>query len=230
MPALATTKNWDAHVIHAEQIARGDGFQHLRDRILELTDATEGQHAVDIGAGTGLLTLPLAQRGIHVWAIDIAPAMCDYVRAKAASAQLHGVDVAVASAVSLPLIDACADIVVSNYCFHHLRQDDKHRALLEAHRVLRPGGRLVFGDMMFALSLSDTRSRQVIHDKIRAIARKGPAGILRLAKNAGRLASGRWEQPAPAAWWAHALNNAGFVDVRVEVLEHEGGLASARRP
>jgi ubiquinone/menaquinone biosynthesis C-methylase UbiE len=230
MPVIAATKNWDDHVVHAEDIARGRGFQHLRDRIIELADASPGQQAVDIGAGTGLLTLPLAQRGVHVWAIDIAPAMCDYIRAKATSARLTGVDVAVASAVSLPLVDACADLVVSNYCFHHLSSTDKRRALAEAHRVLRPGGRLVFGDMMFALSLSQTRDRKVITDKVRSIARKGPAGILRLAKNGARIATGRWEQPAPARWWAHALSDAGFTDISVEVLQHEGGLASARRP
>lgn len=76
--------------------------------------------------------------------------MCEYLRAKAASAGLDNVHAAVASAVSLPLVDEAADVVVSNYCFHHLSDPDKRHALRETHRVLGPGGRLVFGDMMFA--------------------------------------------------------------------------------
>jgi hypothetical protein len=60
--------------------------------------------------------------------------------------------------------------------------------------------------------------------------RKGPAGVLRLAKNGLRLACGRWERPARADWWRRALSEAGFVDVDVTLLTHEGGIAQARRP
>jgi ubiquinone/menaquinone biosynthesis C-methylase UbiE len=136
----------------------------------------------------------------------------------------------VASAVSLPLVDGCADLLVSNCCLHHLSETDKRRALAEAHRVLRPGGRLVFGDMMFGLGLGHARDRKVLSDKTAAMLRKGPAGVMRLAKNGVRVLSRRWERPARAGWWATALGAAGFVDVAVEELPHEGGIAVARRP
>lgn len=228
MPTM--TKNWDAHVEHAEEVARGAGFQHLRDRILELAQPRDEEVAVDIGSGTGLLTLPLAERVRTVWAVDIAPLMAEYVKTKAASAGLCNIEVATASAVSLPLVDGAATLVVSNYCFHHLDDEGKRRALREIHRVLEPGGRLVFGDMMFRVGVADARDREVVKAKVRGMLRKGPAGLVRLAKNALRFAGRRWEHPARAGWWEAALHEAGFVDVRVEVLAHEGGLASARRP
>jgi ubiquinone/menaquinone biosynthesis C-methylase UbiE len=224
------TKNWDAYVANAEEIARGSGFCELRDRILRLADPAEHEVAVDVGAGTGLLTLPLAERTRKVWAIDISPLMGEYLRTKASSADVANIEVATASAVSLPLVDGTADLVVSNYCFHHLDDDGKRRALSEIYRVLRPGGRLVFGDMMFRLSVSDPRDRQVVADKVRSMLAKGPAGAARLAKNAVRFVGGRWEHPARADWWSAALRGAGFEDVRVELLPHEGGLAHARRP
>ena len=227
MPEL--TKNWDDHVVHAEAVARTDGFANLRDRIVARAAPRADDVVVDVGAGTGLLTLELAPRVQRVWAIDISGAMVEYLRAKAASGGLTNVDAAVSSAASLPLFDATADVVVSNYCFHHLDDEGKEQALLEAHRVLRPGGRLVFGDMMFRVGVSDARDREVVKAKVRAMIAKGPAGVMRLAKNGLRFASGRWEQPAPAAWWDAALRRTGFSDVHVEVLEHEGGLAWATK-
>ena len=224
------TKNWDAHVAHAEEIARGTGFGLLRDRILELAAPSPSDVAVDIGAGTGLLSHPLADRISTLWAIDISPLMGEYLRAKATSAGLENIETVTASAVSLPLVDDSADLVVSNYCFHHLDDAGKRRALEEIRRVLRPGGRLVFGDMMFRVSMADGRDRRVVATKVRAMLRKGPAGVVRLARNAGRLVSGRWERPARAEWWSRALADAGFVDVTVAALEHEGGIATARRP
>ena len=225
MPEL--TKNWDDHVVHAEAVARTAGFTHLRDEIVSRARPTSEDVVVDVGAGTGLLTLELAPRVARVWAIDISGAMVEYLRAKALSADLDNVDAAVASAASLPLVDESADVVVSNYCLHHLDEAGKHHALEEAYRVLRPGGRLVFGDMMFRVGVADARDREVVRAKVRAMVAKGPAGVLRLAKNGLRFASGRWEQPAPASWWDGALRRAGFTDVQVEVLAHEGGLASA---
>ena len=226
----ALTKDWDRHVADAEAVARRPAFQDLRDRILARALPRSADEAVDVGCGTGLLTLALAEQVKRVWAVDISPAMCEYLRAKAASAELENVRPAVASAVSLPLVDESTDLVVSNYCFHHLSDSDKRHALAEVHRTLRPGGRLVFGDMMFRPALADPRGRAVVSQKVRAMLRKGPAGIMRLAKNGARFAAACWEKPAGAEWWEEALLATGFCDVEVDTLAHEGGIASARKP
>ncbi len=228
MPALA--KNWDEHVSAVDEVSRGRGFLRLRDQIIELASPSHSDVVLDLGAGTGLLTLPVAEQAEIVWAIDISPAMCDRLRARAAGEGLSNINVVVASAVSLPLADSSVDVVVSNYCFHHLRDRDKERALSEVFRVLRPGGRLVFADMMFRVGLVNSRDRTVILTKVVGILAKGPAGLMRLAKNLARYLSGRWEQPARADWWQAALGDTGFAGIEVRVLEHEGGLASARRP
>jgi len=215
---IATEKNWDAHVVHAEEVARGAGFLDLRARIMDLAAPQPGETAVDVGSGTGLLALELARMGLDVWAVDISSSMCEYLRTKAASA-----------GAALPFIEAFADLVVSNYCFHHLADDDKLRALREAHRVLKPGGRLVFADMMFTLGVNDPRDRRVLADKVRAMVRKGPAGVARLLRNGMRVVTGRWEHPARADWWQTALMRGGFTEILVEVLDHEGGIARAVR-
>lgn len=227
---FTTSKNWDAHVPDAELVARGAGFHQLRDRIVELAEPQAGHTVVDVGAGTGLLSLAFAERTTRVWAIDSSPAMNEYLRVKAASADLDNIEPVLASAVSLPLIDGIADLVVSNYCLHELRHADKHRALAEAGRVLKPGGRLVIGDMMFSFNPLEVRDRRVVGTKLRAIASRGLPGLWRLSKNAARLVSGRGEHPANAAWWQDALERAGFDHVRIEMLAHEGGVATADAP
>lgn len=229
MPLLAR-KNWDEHVADAEEVARCDAFQAIRDRIVELANPTDGDVAVDIGSGTGLLSLMMAPRVTQLWAIDISPHMCEYLRTKVASASLENVHVAVASAVSLPLVDSAADIIVSNYCLHHLRDADKERAIAEAFRVLRPGGRLVIGDMMFSVGVATPRDRKVILSKALLMLKKGPAGVLRLLKNAWRLLTFRWESPVRPDWWREALARGGFEEISVVEFEHEGGIAAARKP
>jgi ubiquinone/menaquinone biosynthesis C-methylase UbiE len=223
-------KDWDQYVLEAEDLARTDGFQRLRDEIVRRAQPQPDDVVVDIGAGTGLLTLALAPSVAKVWAVDTSPAMIDYLSTKAASGELDNVEAATATAVSLPLVDRSATLVVSNYCYHHLSDAEKERGLAEVFRVLRPGGRVVIGDMMFRVQVSDRRARRLVVSKIRSFLGRGPAGVLRLLKNALRFISGRWEHPADPDWWRRAMRSAGLHDVEIDVLEHEGGIISGRRP
>jgi ubiquinone/menaquinone biosynthesis C-methylase UbiE len=225
-----TRKNWDARVDDAEEVARGPGLQALRDRIVALAGPAPGEMVVDLGAGTGLLALAVAGGVRKVWAVDSSRAMTEYLQVKAESAELDNVRVVHASVTNIPLVDCVADLILSNYCFHELGERDKHRALSEAFRVLRPGGRLVIGDMMFSLNPRSRRDRRIVSAKLRSIGRRGLPGLLRLFKNALRIATGRWEHPETAAWWRHALEQSGFEQISIELLRHEGGIASAQRP
>lgn len=222
-------KNWDAHVADLEQMAAGDGFRALRDRILTLAALAPTDRVVDVGAGTGLLALAVAPEVERIWAIDISPAMCEHLASIATARGITNLDVHAASAMSLPLPDASVDVVLSNYCYHHLNDRDKIVALADARRVLRPGGRLVIGDMMFRVGLASPRDRAVIGRIVLQMLRRGPAGVWRIIKNALRFLARRWEHPADTEWWHTALRGAGFVDVEVSTLEHEGGIAVGRR-
>ena len=223
-------KDWDAHVSDLEQMADSPGFLRLRDTIIDLAALRAEDRVLDIGAGTGLLALAAAPHVKHVHALDVSPTMCEHLERKIAGLGIANIDVSVNTATELPLADGSVDVVLSNYCFHHLSDPEKDVALREIDRVLRPGGRLVFGDMMFRLSVSDGRDRAVIALLVKRIIRHGPAGLLRLAKNGARIAAGRWEHPAGVEWWRQALVRAGLSAVDVRALEHEGGIASARKP
>lgn len=223
-------KNWNTHVDNMEQLADTAAFRDLRDRILGMSGLWKEATVLDVGAGTGLLALAAAPQVARVYAVDSSREMCRRLADKAASGGLGNVEVAVASATALPHAPGSVDIVVSNYCFHHLTNSEKALALAEIRRVLRPGGRVVFADMMFRISLMSRRDRGVILRVTRRMVAHGPAGVVRVLRHALRLATGHSEHPVSIDWWRDALLAAGFVAVTVEALDHEGGIASARQP
>lgn len=222
-------KDWDKHVDHVETMALTPSFGTLRDLILELACLQSDDRLLDIGAGTGLLALAAAPYVAQVTALDVSEPMCLRLQSNQRRLGITNVEVLTSSATELPIGNGTVDVVVSNYCFHHLTDADKRRALSEIHRVLRPGGRVVIADMMFSLAVTNQRDRAILALLARRMLRKGLSGLLRLAKNALRVLSGRWEHPSGGQWWREALAAAGFTAVRVRELEHEGGIATARR-
>lgn len=221
--------HWDDRVDAWEEVAATPSFHALQRRILDAADPAPDDVVVDLGAGTGLLALALAPAVHEVIAVDISPAMLTRLEQHASELRITNVTSIEADLRVLPLEDESVTLAVSNYTFHHLADAEKELALAEARRVLAPDGRLVICDMMFSLSL-EPRDRRVVLDKLTAIARRGPAGWFRIAKNAGRVVAGRWEQPATEDVWRRMLIQRRFTDVDVMLVEQEAGIARGRRP
>lgn len=220
---------WDERVQTWDEVCASPAFQALADRVEELAAVRADDVVVDLGCGTGLLARRLAAGARRVVAVDVSGEMLRRLDERAGQDGIRNVETVQADLRSLPLPDECATVVVSNYAFHHLDDASKELALSEARRVLVPGGRLVVCDMMFGLSLAP-RDRQVVARKIVSLARRGPGGLWRIAKNGFRVATRRWEQPSPPEAWRRMLAARRFEAIEVEVLAHEGGLAVARRP
>jgi ubiquinone/menaquinone biosynthesis C-methylase UbiE len=100
--------------------------------------------ALEIGAGTGYFSLNLVQAGIlrEATCTDISPGMVSRLGENAQRLGLPQVRAARADAESLPFPDASFDLVLGHAVLHHL--PDLESAFAEFHRVLRPGGRIVF--------------------------------------------------------------------------------------
>ncbi|HEY2005209.1 MAG TPA: class I SAM-dependent methyltransferase [Solirubrobacteraceae bacterium] len=107
----------------------------------ELDDGYD--RSLEIGAGTGYFSLNLLQAGVvgEATCTDISPGMVDTLRGNAERLGLT-VRAARADAESLPFADGSFDLVLGHAVLHHL--PNLRRAFAEFHRVLRPGGRIVF--------------------------------------------------------------------------------------
>jgi ubiquinone/menaquinone biosynthesis C-methylase UbiE len=119
----------------------------FRGRLAEqaLAGLPEGGCVADVGAGTGTFAIELAAAApaARVVAIDGDPEVLALARAKPAAAAVEWKQ---ALAGALPLDDESCDRVTMSLLLHHLDQAGKRAALAEAHRVLRPGGRLHLAD------------------------------------------------------------------------------------
>jgi SAM-dependent methyltransferase len=103
------------------------------DAILEGLGDPSRLVVADVGAGTGISARLFAERGARVIAIEPNAAMRDAAEPHALVAWRDGTGEATG------LSEACADLVICAQAFHWFRQPE---ALVEFHRILRPGGRL----------------------------------------------------------------------------------------
>ena len=109
---------------------------------------SDGEVVADLGSGAGIDTL-LAARAVaptgRVVGVELLGEMIERAETFAAEAALDNVEFRQAEMESLPLPDASMDVVISNGAINLSAR--KSRVLAEAHRVLRPGGRLCVADL-----------------------------------------------------------------------------------
>jgi len=228
---LALERQWDKRVEQwHSHVTSAAAFEKVLDRLLEVASPQPADACVDLGAGTGFVTTALAPLVSSVLAVDISPAMAESLAERAAEAGLANVATEVADLKELQLRPASADLLVTNYALHHLVDADKRALVARAVTWLRPGGRFVIADMMFGRGGSQ-RDREILHQKVIALAAKGPGGWWRIAKNLGRYGLGvGQEHPATPEFWQAAMRDAGFTEVRFEPVVAEAGIVRGVRP
>jgi ubiquinone/menaquinone biosynthesis C-methylase UbiE len=120
----------------------------IRRDTIKAAAIRERESVLDVGCGTGTLTLAAKRRagGGQVCGIDAAAEMIEVARGKAAKAGAD-VEFRVALIEEIPFPDDSFDVVLSSLMLHHLPDELKRKGFAEMRRVLKPGGRLLAVDL-----------------------------------------------------------------------------------
>jgi ubiquinone/menaquinone biosynthesis C-methylase UbiE/RimJ/RimL family protein N-acetyltransferase len=203
--------------------------------LLDRVPLGPGLTYLDVGAGTGFLTMELAQRcgpGARVIAVDPWEAAMTRARAKVERLGLRNVELRVEDSATLDLPDGSVDVIVSNVGINNF--EDPDAVLRNCHRMARPGAALllttnVIGHMReFYAALSETlqgdepaRGRLARHEAHRGTVDSVTA---RLASNGFRVTNVtedafRLRFATAEAMFGHFLIRIGFLHAWREVVE-----------
>lgn len=126
-------------------IMSGGVHRLWKEAMLDWLMPRPGMHCLDVAGGTGDIALRLLERtggGARVTLVDINPSMLSAGRDRALDAgRVSGIDWIAGDAMRLPLPDASVDTFTIAFGIRNVTRID--RAVAEARRVLRPGGRFL---------------------------------------------------------------------------------------
>ncbi|MHB8189300.1 MAG: class I SAM-dependent methyltransferase [Ferrimicrobium sp.] len=199
------------------------------EAVIEAAMLKPSDRVVDLGCGSGQVTLVAAPKVHSVVGVDISQGMVDRLRERSEECGYANVDGMVTPLERLSFPAGSVDVVVSNYVLHHLSDANKETVVRAAYGWLQPGGRLVVGDMMFGRG-GGARDRAVIAAKVRIFASRGVAGYWRIAKNAVRYLLRVQEKPVSAQRWVSMFTDAGFSDVHVVPVIQEAAVVVGQKP
>lgn len=214
MPGMG--KTWLMPLYDA--FSRVAGVRALHQRAVEIADVGPGQAVVDVGCGTGNLSLAIlaAQPDARITGLDPDG---HSLRRAARKARRRGVALTLVQGYAnrIPAEDASLDHIVSSLALHHVDDDGRVAFAHDALRALRPGGTVTVLDFGGPTSHAEDAHHQ--HGN-------GPAHVLR---HLPRLLRSRVAHSPPVArnldnGIVALLADAGFDDAReVEHVDHRFG-------
>jgi ubiquinone/menaquinone biosynthesis C-methylase UbiE len=135
------------------QLAVGGEFEAigvLETETLKFFGLQAGDFVIDVGCGSGRLAKPLSQylSGRYL-GIDIVPELVDYARWVVGRPDWRFEE---AKGLVIPEKNTVADMICFFSVFTHLLHEETYTYLLEAKRVLKPGGVIVFSFLDFSVA------------------------------------------------------------------------------
>lgn len=129
--------------------------REMIDALVDAAKITRESRVLEIGIGTGRIAMSVAEHVRRLYGIDLSLEMMGVLRGKLAGTS-HAIDLAQANALQLPFATETFDVVYAVHVYHLVQhwQD----ALLDARRVLKPGGSFV---LSFHRRVGNTPNRKL---------------------------------------------------------------------
>jgi ubiquinone/menaquinone biosynthesis C-methylase UbiE len=137
----------DALLPFYDLLTRVLGMGKAYDALVAQADLGDGLRVLEIGSGTGNVTLRAKRAAPGADVVGSDPDPLALARAQRKARGLSGIRFEHAYAQQLPFADGEFDRALSSMMLHHLDEDVKAGALAEVYRVLRPGGQLHIVDI-----------------------------------------------------------------------------------
>jgi len=141
-------------------------WQRQLERSFGPGDAGANKKILDVGTGTGSIAVLLANMGMDVAGVDIAPNMLEIARRRA-NKQGVSINLVEASADALPFEDDTYDIVFSRHLFWTLPKPIE--AIVEWVRVAKPGGIVAIADGWWHEPTAEMRARRAVGRLVRRV-------------------------------------------------------------
>ncbi len=161
------------------------GGESAHRQLIDQAQLQAGQRILEIGCGTGNLTILVKTLFPAVEVVGLDPDPKALARAQR-KAERQGVSVQLDRGFSdeLPYPERSYDRVLSAFMFHHLNRDEKKQTLHEVRRVLKPGGSLDLLDFGGSHEHSDGLVARLLH-RSKRVRDNSEETILTLMQDAG---------------------------------------------
>jgi ubiquinone/menaquinone biosynthesis C-methylase UbiE len=220
-------------------LGRLDFHRGLLNLVVKNSLVKPGDKVLDIGCGTGLLSLKfLKKANCAISAVDNSKEMMAVFEDKIKKLKLQNqVACRPMDADSIKFPDNTFDIVASTVTLHHLKE--KLNPLKKMRRILKPGGKLIIGDIDMDTTGSHTdvnRFKRVIRvleeEWISALKDGGVDAFVKLFDNGKKHILNQGEYCISLKQWADTCKKAGFEEISIKKVPHykSFGIVIAKKP
>lgn len=221
------TKNWFKDWANEYDNTLGKVQRHhkLLDLVVDSSEIKDGDIVLDIGCGTGLLSLKFLKKAdCSIYGIDSSPEMLEIFKDKISKLDLsEKITCGLKEAENLDFENESFDIVASTVTLHHVI--DKFSVIKKILNLLKPGGRFLIGDIDMDTTgdLCDPERMLRILDYLKeeyalALKEGGVEAFSRMYDNGKKHILNDGEYCISFKQWKDICLEAGFNSIKIKAL------------
>ena len=193
--------------------------------VVKLSNVKNGQKVLDVGCGTGLLSLKFLEKAdCSIIGVDNSPKMMSIFQKKINDLKLSNrINLKLEDASSLNFNLDSFDIVASTVTLHHLK--DKYPAIKQIYQILRPEGRFILGDIDMDTTGNVNDPKRLLRilewlkeEFILALTEGGPETFSRMYDNGKKHILNDGEYCISFEQWKNLCKKANFRNISVYPL------------